>query len=90
VPRMGIEDDQSGYCYKDSDGTGNFLLLGDESSPHAKVSMSVASRKGFHREVESEVSGTAKAGMYEQKSHRRHLWAVEVAHHTEGRTYSSP
>lgn len=90
VPRMGIEDDQSGYCYKDSDGTGNFLLLGDESSPHAKASMRVASRKGFHREVESEVSGTAKAGMYEQKSHRRHLWAVEVAHHTEGRTYSSP
>jgi hypothetical protein len=45
---MGIEDDQSGYCYKDSDGTGNFLLLGDESSPHAKASMRVASRKGFH------------------------------------------
>ena len=52
--------------------------------------MRVASRKGFRREVESEVSGTAKAGMYRQESHKRHGWAVEVAQHTEGRTYTNP
>jgi hypothetical protein len=52
--------------------------------------MRVASRKGFHREVKSEVSGTAKAGMYGQESHTRHLRAAEVAQHTEGRTYTSP
>ena len=47
-------------------------LLGDESSPHAKVSMRVVSRKGVRREAWSEVSGTAKVGMYEQKPHKRH------------------
>lgn len=52
--------------------------------------MRVASRKGFRREVKSEVSGTAKVGMYEQEPHKRHGWAVEVAQHTEGRTYTSP
>jgi len=79
-----------GYRYKDSEKLENLLLLGDESSPHAKVSMRVASRKGFRREAGSEVSGTAKVGMYEQEPHRRHGWVVKVAQHTKGRTYNSP
>ena len=49
--------------------------------------MRVASRKGFRREAKSEVSGTAKAGMYGQKLHKRHRWVVKVAQHTKGWTY---
>ena len=51
--------------------------------------MRVASRKGFRREAESEVSGTAKVGMYEQESHRRHGQVVKVAQSTKGGTYNS-
>ncbi|MCB0541707.1 MAG: hypothetical protein KDE33_29660, partial [Bacteroidetes bacterium] len=48
----------------------------DESSPHAKVGMRVASRKacpgftsgGSRREAESEVSGTAKVGGVEYRA----------------------
>ena len=41
---------------------GNLLLEGDESSPHAKVSMHVASRKSVWGNPKFEVSGTAKVG----------------------------
>ena len=51
--------------------------------------MRVASRKGVWGDPKSEVSGTAKAGMYEQKPHKRQGGVVEVAQHTKGRTYIS-
>ncbi|MFK7981840.1 MAG: hypothetical protein AB8G86_17800, partial [Saprospiraceae bacterium] len=48
------------------------------------------SRKGVSGNRWSEVSGTAKAGMYEQKLHKRHRGVVKVARHTEGWLFTKP
>jgi len=40
--------------------------------------------------VLSEVSGTAKTGMHEQKLHMRHHGVVKVAQHTEGDLLTVP
>ena len=59
---------------------------GDESSPMAKSKCwPLAIRKVVVGDCQSEVSGTAKVGTYEQESHKRHCGVVEVAQHTEGR-----
>ena len=88
VPRMGIEDDQAAAIGTKIVRSLKFFYSREmKVLLTLKVSMRVASRKGFRREAESEVSGTAKVGLYEQEPHRRHGWVVEVAQHTEGRTY---